>query len=694
MGIRKIVLAIAAVVFIFSWPSQGLATVAQGNSKAPSNPQVSDNVPDRDVLEIQSKREQSIWNDYKNGDYSLSNPFVVEDPYGWSPLTALVMFETDEKSQITVEVEGKDEYTGVKHTFKESTKKHQIPVYGLYAGTDNKVTITAADKDGNKKSKELTITTDPLPASVQDIEVNTAKPEKMKDGFTFTSNMFAFDSNGDVRWYINSDDYQESPLEEQSSMTRLDNGNFLVQTDQLQSPAYYKTGLFEMDLMGKVDNIYTVNGQHHDAVELPNGNILTLAEKEHSNTIEDYAVEIHRNSGKTVNEYDLGEIVHMEDAIANERYLEETVEGLRDIMPDASEEEIRQQAIAFNKKDYLHVNSIFYNEEDNSIIFSSRHQDAVVKFDKATGEVIWILSDPNRGEWPEELEDKLLKPVGEDFQWQYGQHAVSQLENGNILLYDNGNGRTEDVNGNYSRAVEYKINEENMTVEQVWSYGQERGSKDYTPFIGDADFLGDNNYLVTFGGHITNDDGEVIGNIFSQTLPENYVEGTIVEVVGNEVVFEADLGYTYQSERNVLYVEDQEYELGKQNAKRLGELHETAQAPIDFSSEKAVALSSSAVQWKEIQDEGNLLSLKGTVKTDSNTNDVYVVLAPVKNGETRIYHAGTNGNIHMTVPGTDARPYLISKTGIPNGTYSIDILVRDTNGKDYYTDTGYHWTVK
>ncbi|MFC2947023.1 aryl-sulfate sulfotransferase [Virgibacillus sediminis] len=694
MKLRKTILGLATLALMWTGAVQGLPVEAQGKPDVAGSQQAVDNVPDRDVLDIQSELEQSIMDEYKKGDYTLTDPFIAEDPFGWSPLTALILFETDEQSKVTVEVEGKDEHTGIKHTFDEFTKRHQVPVYGLYAGTDNVVTITVTDKDGNKQSNELTISTDPLPASIQDIEVKTADPEKMKDGLTFTSNMFAFDVNGDVRWYINSDDYQEAAIEEQSSMTRLENGKFLVQTNQLQQPVYYKTGLFEMDLLGKVHNIYTVNGQHHDAVELPSGNILALAEREHSDTVEDYAVEIHRNSGQIVNEYDLGEIVHMEDGIANEQYIQETIEGFSELMPDASEEEIKQRAIAFNKKDYLHVNAIFYNEEDHSILFSSRHQDAVVKFDKKTGEVIWILSDPERGEWPEELQDKLLTPVGEDFQWQYGQHAVSQLENGNILLYDNGNGRTEDVNDNYSRAVEYKVDKENMTVEQVWSYGEERGSEDFTPFISDADHLGGSSYLMTFGGHITNDDGQVIGNLFSQILPENYVEGTIVEVLGDEVVFEADLGYTYRTERNVLYVEEDEYELGKHHAKRLGEFHETEQADIDFSPESATELSPSAVEWKEIQDEGNLLALSGSIKTDSDSNEVYVVLDPVKNGESLVYLAGSHGNIHVPIPGMEANPFQLSKTGIPNGTYSIDILVRDESGQDYYAETGYFWTVK
>jgi len=37
------------------------------------------------------------------------------------------------------------------------------------------------------------------------------------------------------------------------------------------------------------------------------------------------------------------------------------------------------------------------------------------------------------------------------------------------------------LTGNYSRAVEYKIDEAKGTVEQVWEYGKERGDEWYSP---------------------------------------------------------------------------------------------------------------------------------------------------------------------------------------------------------------------
>jgi len=47
------------------------------------------------------------------------------------------------------------------------------------------------------------------------------------------------------------------------------------------------------------------------------------------------------------------------------------------------------------------------------------------------------------------------------------QHSVTQLPNGNILLYDNGNLH----NPPQTRVVEYKLDEKTMTATLVWSYG-------------------------------------------------------------------------------------------------------------------------------------------------------------------------------------------------------------------------------
>ena len=54
---------------------------------------------------------------------------------------------------------------------------------------------------------------------------------------------------------------------------------------------------------------------------------------------------------------------------------------------------------------------------------------------------------------------------------------------------------------NYTRAVEFSIDEVNMEVRQVWDYGRDDGERLFAHFIGDVDWLDTTgNVLVHFGG--------------------------------------------------------------------------------------------------------------------------------------------------------------------------------------------------
>ena len=72
----------------------------------------------------------------------------------------------------------------------------------------------------------------------------------------------------------------------------------------------------------------------------------------------------------------------------------------------------------------------------------------------------------------------LLNPVGTPFAWQYGATCADLTPQGTLLLFDNGNFRASPFAAsvpdptNYSRAVEYQINEHTMEVSQVWDYGR------------------------------------------------------------------------------------------------------------------------------------------------------------------------------------------------------------------------------
>ncbi len=85
---------------------------------------------------IQNEKEKQI-----NAEgYTIENPKVILNPYGNSPLTALIIFETSDLTSPTVTIKGKDKNTTITHTFTPS-KIHILPIYGLYADTNNEISI-------------------------------------------------------------------------------------------------------------------------------------------------------------------------------------------------------------------------------------------------------------------------------------------------------------------------------------------------------------------------------------------------------------------------------------------------------------------------------------------------------------------------------------------------------------------------
>lgn len=124
-----------------------------------------------------------------------------------------------------------------------------------------------------------------------------------------------------------------------------------------------------------------------------------------------------------------------------------------------------------DSNDWCHANAVTYDGSDDTIMVSLRTQDCIVKFERATGTLRWILGD--HGNWRAPWSDKLLDPLA-GVQWPYHQHDCSVTPTGTILCFDNGNFRATPfakkmpAEESYSRVVEYAIDEAAMTVRQVW----------------------------------------------------------------------------------------------------------------------------------------------------------------------------------------------------------------------------------
>ena len=98
-----------------------------------------------DIEESLVYKQQEEEQSFSAEGYSLESPKVILNPYENSPLTALILFETDQEVAPEVTIVGKDDLSTYHHTFS-SAKEHYLPIYGLYADYENTVRITCNDQ--------------------------------------------------------------------------------------------------------------------------------------------------------------------------------------------------------------------------------------------------------------------------------------------------------------------------------------------------------------------------------------------------------------------------------------------------------------------------------------------------------------------------------------------------------------------
>ena len=135
-----------------------------------------------------------------------------------------------------------------------------------------------------------------------------------------------------------------------------------------------------------------------------------------------------------------------------------------------------------NRIVWMHGNSI-HIDLDSNILVSNRRSSEVIKINRNNGEVIWIFGGPNN-------EFSITNDAYNGFS---RQHDVRRIENGNILLFDNGNDHDPPI----SRAVEYEIDESEKTANLVWDFSHPEGYVGLA--MGSVQRLPNNNTLINWG---------------------------------------------------------------------------------------------------------------------------------------------------------------------------------------------------
>ena len=349
------------------------------------------------------------------------------------------------------------------------------------------------------------------------------------------------DTKGDVRWYL-----QPSAIYDPNSLDRAGIMMGFHQNDDGALSWGYGQRYVKYDLMGReVFNRPLPDGYadfSHAMMPGPDGHYflrvaaadMLRADGTHVRTVRDVVAEVDA-AGRVVDDWRLFEILDPNRSIV----IKTIDQGAVCLNVDLSQSgktlsadqlarlEARQ---AFGDiagtgagRNWAHVNSVDYDPSDDSIIISSRHQSAVIKIGRDK-QVKWILGAPNG--WQGGLRDRVLQPVDAagrpvpcrigrcegNFDWTWTQHTawrVKELSEPGVTVltvFDNGDGRgltqPEDPKEKYSRAVMYRIDERKGTVEQLWSYGRNRGHELYSAITSSVEYQADKDSLVVYWASI------------------------------------------------------------------------------------------------------------------------------------------------------------------------------------------------
>lgn len=425
---------------------------------------------------------------------------------------------------------------------------NNIDIIGLYNNHNNIVRLYAGEYNNPDYIQYISVQTVDVMAQYPDanlnFEIKKADYSKVDNGLLFLPSndykyAFFIDKKGNVR------NFYDKSVSKLNFVTKFFNTRFI--TDHLNS--FTITDLKGNNLID-IPYSFQINGQnvsykgHHDFILLNSGKYAgmyaVLVTKAGEDTIEDYIIIIdvdEENQAAT-----LIKEINLKNYLPYEKYSR---------LPYTKDANV----------DWFHANSIEHDESDDTLIISGRSQgvikitlpenNGIIQAGKDDITLKWILT-PHIGFSETDsinVLDKLLTPLDrfgnpitneqvlngheahEDFEWNYGQHTAL-LRNGNLIMFDNGDGRynqptdmfieTDGSKKKFSRYVEYKIDEENMTVQQIYSFGKDNPEV-YSQIMSKVDTLLNGNFFM-FSSYqkILESD-----NIFS-TYTEVDKEGNIV----------------------------------------------------------------------------------------------------------------------------------------------------------------------
>lgn len=349
--------------------------------------------------------------------------------------------------------------------------------------------------------------------------------------FTTPPMTYMIDTQGEFRWWLDPD-----ATYDQRGFDPMKRG-YLTGINKTPAGTFvYGQGITygEFDALGRFNFIKKLPAEYidfsHEARYTSKDTILLRVAKARYkrpdgqivHTVRDHVIEVDMH-GKVIDEWDFNKILDpLRDSLlgaldsgavclnVNSEHAGETVK----LEPNTPFGDAPGVGAGRN---WIHINAVEYDPKDDSIIVSARHQ-GVFKIGRDK-QIKWILT-PNVG-WNEAMSKKVLTPVdtkgkkldcegakcqNTDFDWPFTQHSAWLSSKGTLTVFDNGDGRGYEQpamkTDKYSRFVEYKIDEKNMTVQQVWEFGKEKGFDWYSPITSNTEYRPETDSMFSFSASV------------------------------------------------------------------------------------------------------------------------------------------------------------------------------------------------
>ena len=352
-----------------------------------------------------------------------------------------------------------------------------LPVYGLYDGFSNSVTLTYRFVDGSSKQAVTSITTTAF--DDQGCGYNTPTKLQPRTNSTQLSYDYIFvrsacgdfspiilDSDGALRWV--------SAMPTQSALFAssifFNNAIYLTQGSQLFRVEL--DGAFE--LLADYSNIGVVNLHHN----IDPGKTGLLIEPDTTSYFESTILEVDKDDGHLLKTFNMANIIGAAMLSGGD---------------DPS------QFVFPTPTDWFHNNGAVYNRADDSLIVSSR-ENFLICLDYNTAAIKWILGDPTKKWYQFPSLRKFALTVAPGSLPPIGQHAPSITYDQNLLIFDNGqNSGFQAPRGEqrgYASPRKYTIDLTANVATEIWNYPQSESI--VCPYCGSVYEDAPLNYLVDY----------------------------------------------------------------------------------------------------------------------------------------------------------------------------------------------------